>query len=313
VYFSGFDFAFDGDYAVRNDHDFPIDVAFVFPISVQRDRVLLSDLTFAVDGQPAPISLQGADDKLLWTGRVEPGAEVDLRIGYRGRGLDSFVYALDPSLPVRGLDVQLDVTGGSNHDYPEGVVPATTIDSHLGGVTLHWVYDALEAGVPLGAILPSQQGFDQELATMIWRAPAPFLLFFLGLVALQIRHARPLRPYEAGLVFSAYLFFYVLLPYLAAFLNFWVALVLALAVIGGLLVAYVDRLFGADAVKPFGALLVASLLTPTIAVLAEGYTGLIYTLELLALLGGLMYATTRPGFQAYVEGFRSLAAPREVS
>jgi hypothetical protein len=312
VYFSGFDFQFRGDYAFVNSRSVPIDVAFVFPLSMQRDRVLLSDLSFLVNGQPEPEPLAGGDDKLLWTGRVEPGQEVTVAILYRGRGLDSFLYTLDPALPVRGLDLTLNITGGDNHDYPPGVVPATDHQSRGSGTTLRWQYDALEAGVPMGAILPSETGFDQVLYQMISRAWAPFTLFFLGLVSLALLHGHTLRLYQTMLVVSAYLFFYVLVAYLAAFLNFYVAYVVALGITTGLVVTYLRKVIDPLVGPQVLILLGATLLTPTVAVLLRGYTGLVYTFELLGLLAAFMAATTRPQFSLFLDELRRLAASQEA-
>jgi hypothetical protein len=312
VYFSGFDFQFRGDYAFVNPRDVPIDVAFVFPLSMQRDQVLLSDLSFVVDGQPEPEPLAGGDDKLLWTGRVEPGQQVEVSILYRGRGLDSFLYSLDPALPVRGLDLTLDITGGDNHDYPPGVVPATQLLTQRSGTTLRWQYDALEAGVPMGAILPSETGFDRVLHQMIARAWAPFTLFFGGLVVLALVHGHTLRLYQTMLVVSAYLFFYVLVAYLAAFVNFYVAWLISLGVTTGLVVTYLRKVIDPLVGPHVLVLLGATLLTPTGAVLLQGYTGLIYTLELLSLLAALMVATTRPQFSLFLDELRRLAAPQEA-
>lgn len=309
VYFSGFDFHFQGDYGFANEERYPIDVAFVFPLSVERDRVLLSDLAFVVDGTPEPVSLQGGSDRLLWTGRIEPGQQVSVQIAYRGRGLDAFRYALDPALPVRGLDLTLNVTGGDNYDYAPGVVPATTAEAGSDGTVLRWRYDALEAGVPLGAILPSEHGYDQIITTLVRRAWAPFLLFFCGLVVLSIQHRRLLRVYETTLIVSAYLFTYVLLPYLSAFLHFYLAYALSLAFSSTLIVLYLRRLMGPEVVRPLLLLLGASLVTPTVAVLLVGYTGLIYTLEIFAGLAALMFATTRPSFQRFLDGLGELSAP----
>jgi hypothetical protein len=309
VYFSGFDFQFQGDYGIRNDRDYPIDVAFVFPLSVERARVLLSDLSFSVNGEPEAIALREGDDKLLWTGRVGAGEEVSFDIAYRGRGLDTFRYLLDPALPVRGLDLTLNVTGGDNFDYPPGVVPATESSVDGDTVSLRWQYDALEAGVPMGAVLPSEKGFDDLITTMTVRAWVPFGLFFAGLVTLGVLNNHRFRFHETVLVVSAYSFFYVLLPYLAAFTNFYLAFAASFALTAAIIVLYLAASIGPKAARQGAWLLVGGLFTPSVAVMIQGYTGLIYTLEIFAALCGLMYATTRPGFQAFVKGVQRLAAP----
>jgi hypothetical protein len=52
VYFSGFEFTFQGRYQVTNNEAHDIDIAFVFPINLERNKVLLSDLTFTIGGSP---------------------------------------------------------------------------------------------------------------------------------------------------------------------------------------------------------------------------------------------------------------------
>ena len=100
VYFSGFDFRFTGDYDTENPFDRDVDVAFVFPISLEKNKVLLSELSFTVNGAAAPVELGKDGDKLLWTGRLRPGEKLAFRVAFKGRGLDAFTYTLDPAAPV---------------------------------------------------------------------------------------------------------------------------------------------------------------------------------------------------------------------
>ena len=128
LYSSGFEFAFHGSYTVVNlggqAHRSRVRVS-------DRPRAqqgLLSELEFAVNGKPARVDLRADGSRLLWTGRVPAGEQLDFDISYRGRGLDSFVYKLDPSLPVRDFKLVMTVAGGDNFDYPEGVVSAGVTD-----------------------------------------------------------------------------------------------------------------------------------------------------------------------------------------
>jgi signal transduction histidine kinase len=105
VYFSGFDFLFTGDYATENRFDRDVDVAFVFPISLEKNKVLLSELAFSVNGTAAPVELDKAGDKLLWTGRLKPGEKLDFKVAFQGRGLDSFTYAMDPGAAARNVSL----------------------------------------------------------------------------------------------------------------------------------------------------------------------------------------------------------------
>src|SRR5262249_41057271 len=145
VLFSGFDFKFSGNYTVENHQSTDIDVVFIFPIDLDKNKVQLADLVFAVDGKPARINLAESSDRLVWTGRIASAGRVTLDIAYRGRGLDSFVYKLDPALPVRNLRFQLDVSGGDNYDYAEGFVPAQNVKVDGNRISFQWIYPSLES------------------------------------------------------------------------------------------------------------------------------------------------------------------------
>jgi hypothetical protein len=312
VLFSGFEFKFAGKYSVLNPQRTDIDVAFIFPIDLNKNKVQLAQLTFAVDGKPANINLADSADKLVWTGRLAAGQRVAFDIEYQGRGLDWFVYKLDPALPVRNFQLKLQVRGGDNYDYPDGIVPARNVKVDGDRLLFEWTYPSLESGLSLGAILPSEKPFDDIIATMVRRSWAPFLLMFAGLSLLAAQLKRPLRAYEAYLISAAYGFFFVLLAYLAAFINFYAAYGLSFAILSGLIVFYVGRLIGREAVPVVAGLAAAAMLVPTLAVILRGYTGLIYALEILAALAALMAMTLRRTFRELIEQFFVLNPANET-
>ncbi|MFT5445198.1 MAG: hypothetical protein ACI9DC_000358 [Gammaproteobacteria bacterium] len=100
VYYSGFEFGFDGRYRLTNPTAKAIDAVFLFPIQADQNRILLSDFAFAVDGNAEVIPLHSHRDKLVWTGRIEPRATVAFEIRLRGQGPDCFRYVLDPAMSI---------------------------------------------------------------------------------------------------------------------------------------------------------------------------------------------------------------------
>ncbi|HZH14110.1 MAG TPA: hypothetical protein VE057_07090 [Archangium sp.] len=297
-YFSGFDFTLSADYAVVNREGHDIDVAFIFPIEVDKSQVLLSELQFLVNGAESDLDLGESGNRLVWTGRISQGATSTFSIRYRARGLDSFIYKLDPALPARDVRLHLAVEGGENFDYPPQVLSATQVETGRGTVALDWAFQSLESGVNLGVILPSVEAYDIVVSTMAGRAWVPFLALMALLAAFSIRHRRPLAFYESYLLAAAYGFFFVLLAYLAAFMNFYVAYALATLGLGAAVVLYVKRLFPQERTSHLAGTWAATLVVPTTAVILQGYTGLIYTLEILAALLGLMALSTRASVRA---------------
>ena len=284
VYFSGFEFQFNADYYVSNPKAHAIDAVFVFPLQPHSNRILLSDLEFAVDGEPASLPIDAEGNKLVWTGRLEAGDQRSFAIRFKGQGLDRFTYLMDPAMAVRQFQMSIDIHGGDNYDYEYGIVPAHNVSMTDDVMRLEWQFDSLESGVPVGVSLPSQTSFDSIISTMATRSWATFALFFAGLVILSKFRTHTLERHEAYLSGAIYAFFFVLLAYLSAYMNFYVAYTVSCAAIGALLVGFLSRVLGATARLYAGALVVATLILPTLAVVFEQHTGLIYSLQILAAL-----------------------------
>lgn len=297
VYFSGFDFEFVGDYVVSNPEGHDIEIVFVFPIEVAR-RGMLKDLAFTVNGEPEPLPLAEHADRLSWTGRLASGQSASFSIRFSGRGLDAFTYTLDPEMPVRNLDLQIDIRGGDNFDYGPGVVPASHTELAQDEIHLTWSFASLESGFPFGVILPSERSFDTVLMTMTRRSWATFVLFFVAIVVLGLYFGRPMERFSSYLIGASYGFFFVLLPYLAAYMSFYAAYVLAVLLMGGLLVAYLNRMLGAGSSRYGLAVVVGTLVLPTLAVVFQQHTGLMYSMLILGGLALLMQLSTQAGFRS---------------
>jgi hypothetical protein len=299
-YFSGFDFTLTADYAVVNREGHDIDVAFIFPIEMDKSQVLLSDLQFLVNGAEASLDLGESGNRLVWTGRLSKGGTSVFSIRYRARGLDSFIYKMDPALPARDVRLNVSVEGGSTYDYPDSVLAATEVRTGRDTVGLDWAFHSLESGVSLGVILPSVERYDDLVATMARRSWVPFLGLMALLAVFSLRHRRPLAFHEAYLLAATYAFFFMLLAYLAAFMNFYLAYALAALGLGAAMVVYAKRLYPQEHALRLAGIWGATLVAPTFAVLLEGYTGLVYTLELLVALLGLMVLSGRASVRAFL-------------
>ncbi|MFH1808312.1 MAG: hypothetical protein ABIJ09_06200 [Pseudomonadota bacterium] len=301
IYFSGFDFSFRGTFEARNHQTRDIDVVFVFPLQRARNQILLADLAFTVNGRDGGRGAPGDGDTLMWTGRLKPDEVATFALFFTGRGLDAFTYRMDPALPAHNVDVQVHITGGDNFDYEDGVVPAHEVSADGDRIDLGWSFASLESGIPVGVVLPSLKSYDELIATMVRRSWATFTLFYAGIIALCLLHGRRLRLHEGYLAAAGYGFFFVLLAYLAAFMDFYLAFGLSLLIIGALLTFYLGLVIAPAARRSVAGLLISFLLVPNVAVIAQGYTGLIYCLEILVGLSALMVLTTRSAFGRVVD------------
>lgn len=314
VYFSGFDFDFNGKFSIINTKNTNIDLVFVFPINLEKNKVLLSDLNFYVDNTLTPINLSETRDKLIWTGRLKKEQAITFLITYTGRGLNEFTYVLDPDLPVKDFHLTAHVKGGVNYDYPYGVIPATTIvDTDRKNISLSWDYSSLESGVPVGLILPSEESYDAIITLMTQRSWVPFILFFSGIIGLFLFYKKPLPFYTAYLFAASYSFFFVLLAYLAAYLQFYTALSIAFLIIAAMLFLYTFFTLSKKAAFITLGLFVIYQLIPSMAVVLRGHTGLIYTVEILIGLCMLMVLVSREKIQNIITGFQKSVVPGKES
>ena len=300
VYFSGFEFSFDGKFVVTNPKSFPIDMVFVFPVQSQSNRILLSNLEFLVEGEAQTLPLDVGTDKLVWTGRVQGAESKSFQIRFKGQGLDRFTYVLDPALAVRDFSLVVDIEGGDNYDYDFGIVPAHVVQADDDAIRLSWQFESLESGVPVGVSLPSETSFDSIITTMALRSWATFTLFFIALILLFRVSGLTLAWHDAYLVSGMYAFFFVLLPYLAAYMNFYLAFLVSACVVSYLLFTHLTRLLGMDSGWLVLAMVLALLVVPTLAVVFQEHTGLIYSLEILAGLFAVALLSTNPKFRAAV-------------
>jgi hypothetical protein len=300
-YFSGFDFEFRGDYSVANTKPHDIDVAFVFPIEMNKAQVLMSDLSFLVDGHQAPIELGDERNRLVWTGRIGKGDTRRFTIRYRARGLDSFVYRLDPSLPAKDVKLHVGVVGGDNFDYPSGVLSASSVAQTHSSIALDWSFSTLESGVALGVRLPSLKTWDTIIVSMSRRAWFPFLALMVLLLAIGVKHGRRFAFYETLLVGALFGFTFVLIAYLSAFLSFEVAWPISVLGLGSAFVMWMSRLIPEERKRTFVGLWAATMAIPTVAVVAQGYTGLIYTAELLTGLLAALVLSTRKSVRGWLD------------
>ncbi|MBN2531736.1 MAG: hypothetical protein JXB88_02530 [Spirochaetales bacterium] len=315
VYFSGFDFNFKGNYTIVNSQAAKIDIVFVFPINLEKNKILLSNLNFYVDEKPSTIDLSETRDKLVWTGRLEKEQAINFEITYSGRGLNEFNYVLDPDLPVKNFHLTAFIEGGKNYDYAEGVIPATAITmENKDKIIMEWDYTSLESGVPVGLILPSEKSFDKIITTMTQRSWLTFIFFFLGIIGLFFYAKKPLPLYTACLIAASYSFFFVLLAYLAAYLHFYIAYGIAFVVIALMLFLYINYTLSLKEGLFTAGLFIIYQFIPTCAVILEGHTGLIYTLEILLGLCILMWLSSRNKIQALISTFKTtLIQKKELS
>jgi hypothetical protein len=149
--------------------------------------------------------------------------------------------------------------------------------------------------------LPSLRTWDAIIATMARRAWFPFVGLMVLLFALGAKHRRGLKFYETFLVAALFGFTFVVISYLSAFLTFEVAWPATMLGLGAAFTLWLSQVMPDEPRRTFVGVWVATMVVPTIAVAAQGYTGLIYTVELLAGLLGALALSTRQSVRGWLD------------
>jgi len=140
----------------------------------------------------------------------------------------------------------------------------------------------------IGVKLPDKINIARQIAVMSLRAPVFFIMFFVSMLILLGLNNLQLKFIPAAIISVAYFLFYPLFAYLSAYLSIILSFGLAYGILGLLIFNYARMVFNLK----FGLAIWVSytffLGITSIAALLPTYTGLILTIEGVALLAIVM-------------------------
>jgi len=243
-----YDLDFDGAYTLRYSGPTTTTLELVFPFPTGLDT--LNQVYFLVDGEEAAdaqYSLSG----ITWRTEVESGAEHEIVVRYRARGVGSFRYTLDHNRRLENLDVEILVRGLTGSQVPDDSLPTTTVESTGGGEQFAWQYDALIADRDVQVTLPDRPGFVQRverlresLLRLSLSAPLFVALFVACLVGMHRLSGVRLPFHHYLLASCGFFLFYPALTFLCGVLDLAPAAAVALVAVTALLLAFLGRVAG---------------------------------------------------------------------
>jgi len=300
---------FDGAYTVRAPESkrkgVRIELTFPFPPSASTIQDAKLTVDGAEDARKTTYSLAG----IRWAGWFEPEQERTLSVAYRAYGKGDYVYALPKDSICKALDLEIRV-----HNLRRGVrpelapesLPATIAPLERGDANdFRWTYNNTITRRDIVLQLPEKTAvtpmlervaqYTDEILPLCRFAPLLLALFLGGLLATVRPGGSPLRMDAVMLLAIAFLAFFPLYMFTAAYLGPAKAFGLSLALIlvvtiayaalaGGQRVAGVVAFFGAVCLGGFGY-----------ALLKPELRGIIFTAGgLLVLLWFMVLSARRP-------------------
>ncbi|MFT5683194.1 MAG: hypothetical protein ACI8RZ_004123 [Myxococcota bacterium] len=291
LWFSLYDVDFEAayHYTHRGELSGNLEIIFPFPES----SGLYDHFRFAIDGE-VDEDIQPDAGMIRAVIPVEPGQEVDIAVGYRSRGADSWSY-----VPSQGIAALNDFTLNMTTDFGDIDFPAYTLSPSSKtqdgeGWALTWAFDRVVTGHGVGMTMPERIQPGLLAQQMSFSAPISLGFFFLILFVLSVLKKIPIHPINYMLLAGAFFAFHLLFAYSADHLPVEGAFALSALTSMALVVSYLRLVVGSK--FAFGPAAVAQLIYLvgfSLAHFWDGYTGLTVTVLSIATLFVLMQLTGR--------------------
>ncbi len=294
VYYTGYNAHFNGKYTIHNPENEKIYLSFIFPYPTKQGEGVLQNVKLLVNGEEDVEDTEYQPNLALWTGLLEPAADLEVTVVYEGRGLDQFQYGFEPGNQINNFTMTLEIQGAKNLDYAQSTMPPTELPQETeDGKILVWQLDRALTQFNIGVILPDKLNIEKQLSIMAYRAPVFFLLFLISVSAIFLIAGIHSHFIPITVISIAYFLFYPLFAYLLSYIEVILALAIAFFIIGFLIVNYVRVLYRIKMAIAVGIAYTFYLGITSIAALLPTYTGLILTIEGVVLMGILMQVLSR--------------------
>jgi hypothetical protein len=266
--------AFEATYVLENPEAQPVFVLFRCPYprsgGPRGERARWSGMKLTTETSGTRVD---TSDAWLWSGELDAGASLALKLQYEIPRVVSIGYQVDPAVreTVRELDVAIEMD-----ELPPMVVFASRDGERVATATAnHWNRTNFLPGESFGARILEGQSLFAALRRLLEIGPLVALLFFAAAIPLAATRARLSTLHVFG-VAAAYGLYFPLVLYLSVMLPFRWALAIAVLVPGLLLVNHARLLLGRRLGIPCAviALLVYQLF-PTLTAFAGWNRGLV--------------------------------------
>lgn len=289
VWYSTYGVQFAGQYRFRNTSTDEVVVILTFQLP--EGQALYDGFTATVNGR----ELGAEVDKGTLTVREKaaPGATVDLRVGYRSQGLDSWTYRFaEGATRVNDLALVMN-TNFDDIDFPESALAPVSRRKKDSGWELRWEYASMLSGLNIAMAMPEKLQPGDLVSRITFFAPVSLMFFFLLFILTLLKNIE-IHPMNYFFLAAAFFAFHLLLAYTADLMDIHLAFMLSSAVSIFLVVSYLRLVVGMRfALREAGVLQFLYLVGFSYTFFLEGYSALCVTIASIITLYFVMQLTGR--------------------
>ena len=288
LWYSTYVVDFAGSYVYRNDS--PQQQTATIRMDFPAEHAVYDGFTIQLNGQTAPFSSDrnGASFGTL----LAPGESVTLRVAYRSRGMDRWVYKLGEGVTqTRDFTLRMK-TNFADIDFPADSLSPTQKQETDSGWDLTWRYASLISGFQIGMTMPEKPQPGPLAGDISRFAPISLLLFFFMVFMVTTLRKIDLHPMNYFFLAAAFFSFHLLLAYLVDHIDIHVAFVICSAVSVFLVMSYLRLVAGfRGALVEAGAAQLVYLVLFSWTFFLDGFTGLAITIGCILTLLAAMQMT----------------------
>jgi hypothetical protein len=290
LWYSTYRVDFSGSYVYRNDSPVPqsVDIRMNFPA----EHAVYDGFTMQLNGRAVPFASDQTGASI--TADLAPGESASLRVAYRSRGMDNWMYRFGDGV-TRTNDFTLRMkTNFRNVDFPADSLSPTSKQENADGWDLTWRYENLISGFRIGMTMPEKLQPGPLAGAIIQFAPVSLLLFFFMVFPVTTLRKIEIHPMNYFFLACAFFSFHLLLAYLADHIDIQVAFVICSAVSVFLVVSYLRLVVGLrTALVEAGGAQLIYLVMFSWTFFLQGFTGLAITIGCILTLLAAMQLTGR--------------------
>lgn len=306
IWYATYDVDFKASYTFHNRSDREQRLNVRFPLPVQ--DALYDNFVFTIDGQPVAAGGDIAKE-MRGSAVVAPQGTLRLDVGYKSRGLSTWMYAFGENGVSQVRDFRLDMrTNFREVDYPSGAVSPNQQSDIGSGRQLTWSFGNLISGQAIGMKFPDKLNPGPFAARVTFFAPVSLLFFFTVMVMVGATHGPSLHPMHYWFLAAAFFAFHLLLAYLVDHVTIHIAFAISTVVSVALLVTYLRAVTDMRrAVSVAAGAQAIFLVLFSYAFFFEGFTGLTITVGAILTLFAMMQMTAQVRWEEVFGSERALA------
>jgi hypothetical protein len=280
---------FDGTYTVENPA--PVSQTLYVKFQFPSERASYTDFSFALNDKVSTDATR-ASDGLTDAVTLAPGQSASLKVKYKTRGTDRWIYSFGDAPRVRNFRLVMQ-TDFAEINFPVGTGSPTDRKRTNESWEMNWRYPDVIGAQAIGMDMPSVLNPGPVAARISFFAPVSLLFFFAVLLIAATVLGVNLHPmnyfFLAAGCFSFQLLFTYLVDLIPLHVAFLISATVSLILVSGYLTAVAGRKFGRLAASAQFTFMVLF----SYSFFFEGLTGLTITIGAIVTLAVLMITTAK--------------------